>query len=51
MSVDLQSKKYKILYEKIIEMGITDSEAIEKLIEQVDSFSNLIIDLYLKTKE
>lgn len=40
-------KKYKILYEKLKALGIEDEEVINSLIENIDEFANLIIDLYL----
>ena len=41
-------KKYKILHKKFTQLGLKDQYQIDTLIEQVNSFSNLIIDLYLQ---
>ncbi|MEN8253557.1 MAG: hypothetical protein ABFQ62_04250 [Patescibacteria group bacterium] len=48
MSAD---KKYKILYKKLQDLGLKDPEQIDDMIEKINSFANLIIDLYLEKKE
>lgn len=43
-------KKRKLIEKELTKLGIKDKEQLEKMIDEIDEFAKLIIDIYKNVK-
>lgn len=43
-------KKRKLIEKELVKLGIKDKEQLEKIIDEIDEFAKLIIDIYKDVK-
>jgi hypothetical protein len=48
--VSIEDKKRKLIEKELQNLGITDKEQIESLVDSLDTFARLIIDMYKASK-
>ena len=51
MGAKVNNDNYVVLYEKLKNIGFKEETEIEEMIEHINEFANIIIDIYLQYNE